>query len=150
VLDEAVPALHDDAPITLTLAELVGRLPVDDFTFDLVRRSQDLGLVELTTDGVVVKVPAFLHVGQTLARLGVPGAAIIDAYEHLRAQVAVVADDFVEIFDRYIEQSAAGDITKQAEQLDALTVAATDVVAAELRRALRSRAEARLGGSASA
>jgi DNA-binding transcriptional MerR regulator len=145
VVGEAIPALGAEQPVRMTLPELIHALPIKDFTLDLVKRCQDLGLVELSGDGVIVNFPSFLRVGQTLAQLNVPGQVIIDAYEKLREEMGSVADDFATMFDQHIGQTS--DLVTQGKQLEQLAEAAIDVVTTELRRALRAKAEERLAAT---
>jgi DNA-binding transcriptional MerR regulator len=150
VLGDAVPALLEEAPISMTLSELFGSFPVHDFSLELVARVQALGLIEVVRDGVVVKFPSFLRVGHTLAGMGVPAAVIIDSYVRLRDEMAAVAADFAGLFDTHIKPTPTGvaDMALQAQQLENLANAAVDVVSTELRRALRAEAETRLGVTA--
>jgi DNA-binding transcriptional MerR regulator len=145
LLNVAVPALRDDGPITLTLPELLGRLPAVDFSFDLVQRAQALDLIEVVPAGIVIKQPSFLDVGSALITMGVPGRVVLDAYERLHRQLGEVADDFVAVYDEHIaDGDVPEDLETAAAQLEALTRAAVDVVVNELRRSLRIRAETRL------
>jgi DNA-binding transcriptional MerR regulator len=142
LLGDAIPALHAEEPIRMTLVELIQELPIVDFTLELVQRCQNLGLVELSTDGVIVHYPSFLRVGKTLAAMNVPGQVIIDAYERLRHEMASVANDFAVIFETHIVRGE--NLVVQSQQLETLAEAAVDVVTTELRRALRLQAEQRL------
>jgi DNA-binding transcriptional MerR regulator len=145
---DAVPALQDEAPVTMTLSELFGRFPVQDFSLELVAKVQQLGLIEIERDKVVVRYPSFLRVGQTLAELGVPAGVIIDSYVHLRQQLATIAGEFAVLFETHINPPGSEtDLVVQAQQLEKLSNAAVDVVSAELRRALREEADRRLASS---
>lgn len=157
LLDEGVPSLAPEQAITLTLPELIQRLPAADFSFDMVRRAQELGLLEIHAEQITVAQPTFLDVGSALVEMGVPGSVVLDAYERLRIQLAQVADDFVAIYDTHlagVDPSAnigadigadpAADIVRAGEQLDVLSSAAVEVVVSELRRALRRVAADRI------
>ena len=71
------PTWIPEVPETLSLAELAASLPGGDLTPELVRRTVDLGLVELPGGAagpeadVVVRSPAFLPVGRELSALAV-------------------------------------------------------------------------------
>jgi DNA-binding transcriptional MerR regulator len=148
VLSEQVPSLAEE-PIAMTLLELIQRLPAADFSLDTIRRTQQLGV--LTVDGptVIVTQPAFLDAGAALTAMGVPTTAILDSYERLQDEVRTIANDFVRLFDEHVMSNLDhADISTVTHQLDALTRAAVDVVGAELRRALRTVASARISALA--
>ena len=149
LLDEGVPSLAPEQAITLTLPELIQRLPAGGFSFDMVRRAQELGLLEIHAEQITVAQPTFLDVGSALVGMGIPGSVVLDAYERLRIQLAEVADDFVAIYDTHLGGVNPGadieaDIAKVGEQLDILSSAAVEVVVSELRRALRRVAADRI------
>jgi DNA-binding transcriptional MerR regulator len=153
VLDREVPALADE-PVPMTLVELVQRLPAADFSLETIARTQQLGVLRIDGSNVVVTQPAFLDAGAALTAMGVPTAAILDAYEHLQTQVRIIATDFARLFDEHVMSDLElADIPTVTAQLDTLTRTAVDVVGAELRQALRDVARQRittLTGSADA
>ena len=133
----------------MTLPELIQRLPAGGFSFDMVRRAQELGLLEIHAEQITVAQPTFLDVGSALVGMGIPGSVVLDAYERLRIQLAEVADDFVAIYDTHLAGVNPGadieaDIAHVGEQLDILSSAAVEVVVSELRRALRRVAADRI------
>ena len=149
LLDEGIPSLAPEQAITLTLPELIQRLPAADFSFDMVRRAQELGLLEIHAEQITVPQPTFLDVGSALVGRGVPGSVVLDAYERLRIQLAQVADDFVGIYDTHLAGVNRGadieaHIAHVGKQLDVLSSTAVEVVVSELRRALRRVAEDRI------
>jgi DNA-binding transcriptional MerR regulator len=144
VLDREVPALADE-PVTMTLLELIQRLPAADFSLETIQRTQNLGVLRVDGPTVVVTQPAFLDAGAALTAMGVPTNAILDAYEQLQRQVRAVAEDFARLFDEHlVHDNELADIAAVTAKLDALTRAAVNVVGAELRHALRDVARDRI------
>jgi DNA-binding transcriptional MerR regulator len=152
LLDSELPALAEES-VTMTLLELVQQLPSADFSLETLQRTSALGLLEINGSEVTVRRPAFLAAGQALASLNVPTSAILDAYESLRANVALIAVEFAHLFDTHTETGRALETGEKpladalddaTQQLEQLTKTAVDVVAAELRHALRGIATERL------
>jgi DNA-binding transcriptional MerR regulator len=145
LLDEAVPALAPEAPLTLSLADLARRLPTANFSFEMVQRAATLELLEVGPDGITIRQPRFLDVGITLVEGGVPGDEVLDAYERLRAQIDEIASQFIGLYDQYLATTDdETDPAQAAQQLETLAQAGIDVVVSELRRALRRAAAERL------
>ena len=148
LIGAAVPALSPERSITLTLPELLARLPSPDFSFEMIRRSEALDLVRIEGDRIHIPQPSFLEVGSSLVGMGVPGSIILDSYERLRAQLGEVAGDFAAMYDDHIADhdtaELPGDIAVAGARLESLARAAVEVVVAELRRALRAIADERL------
>jgi DNA-binding transcriptional MerR regulator len=144
LIDSEVPTLADNS-VTMSLVELVGRLPAADFSLDTLERTQRLRLIELKGSDVIVHQPAFLTAGSALTAMGVPSASILDAYESLRDHVAAIASEFAGIYDEHVAELASGpDLDAAAAQLDQLTRIAVEVVSSELRSALREITKQRL------
>ena len=134
---------------TMSFAELGALLPSVEFTPAMVKRVVDLGLVTLATDGshVIVHSPSFLKVGSELAARGVPGAEILDEYEHLRVQTDEVARRFTELFRRHMWQpfvtrgmpkDQIAPLVKTLEELAPMAESVTDMA---LRHSLQESAE---------
>ena len=148
------PTWIPEVPETLSLAELAASLPGGDLTPELVRRTVDLGLVELPGGAagpeadVVVRSPAFLPVGRELSALGVPAAVILDQYELLREDAAVIAGRFTELFREHLwapfleEGMPAERIAALIDALETLGPLAEAAVVTTLRHALQASAEA--------
>lgn len=134
--------------VTLTLAELGERLPGVEPTPELVERVVRLGLVRPKDDGTVeVDDPASLDVGSRLVRMGVPGDAVLDEYEHLHRLTDEIARRFTDVFRRHFwdEFEADGmpadripELTRTLAELGAL---AESVVTVALRHSLRRAAD---------
>jgi DNA-binding transcriptional MerR regulator len=153
LLDLEVPTMAAEQSITMSLVELVQLLPSGDFSLETLQRTTALGLLEIKGSDVTVRQPAFLAAGQALGALDIPTSAILDAYELMRANVMGIANEFARVFDTYTEtgrqlqdnaQLSAEELDNATTQLDQLTKTALDVVASELRHALRTIAEERL------
>lgn len=86
----------------MTLVELAGTLPTVAFTPALVQRAVELGILELSRDGisVIVQRPSFLQIGGELAALGVSVAEILYQYELLRVEIDAIAARFTGLFRR--------------------------------------------------
>ena len=144
-----------ETPATLTLAELLERLPGVDPTPELLQRVTSSGLVELDDAGTVtVTSPTFLEIGSRLIQMGVSGEAVLDEYDALRPLTDAIADRFTELFRESFWQpfEAAGmpgdqiaALTGSLEQLGPLAEA---VVTMALRRSMQGAAEAFLAEQA--
>jgi DNA-binding transcriptional MerR regulator len=152
LLNTELPALAEQT-VTMSLMELVQRLPTSDVSLETLQRTSDLGLIEINGTEVTVRQPAFLDAGSTLSSLKIPTSAILDAYESLRDNVAQIANEFASVFDTHTDigrslqahEAISSDTLEEARaQLEQLTKTAVDVVASELRRALRVIATERL------
>lgn len=138
-----------EQPETMPLTELAAQLPKVEFSFEMVQRIMDLGLVELSDDGtgVVVRSPAFLRIGVQLADLGVPPDVILDEYERLRTETARIASRFTEVFhahlwEPFVQRGMPPDrIARLVGVLEELGVLAEAVVDVSLRTALQEAAE---------
>lgn len=146
-LGDAASTWVPETPTTLTLSELLERLPGVEPTPALIDRVARLGLIELAADGnVTVDSPAFLDIGSRLVTLGVPGETVLDEYEHLQALTDDVAGRFTELFRRYLweafeaEGLPAARIPELAQVLEELGPLAEAVVTVALRHSLRAAA----------
>jgi DNA-binding transcriptional MerR regulator len=151
IIDDAVPIMADRA-VTMTLAQLIQQLPAADFSIESLQRTHALGLLEINGAEVTVREPAFLEAGRALSGLSIPTDAILDAYEALQVNVDQIANEFAKVFDTYTDTgrelqagTLSDDVLDNAtKQLEQLTRTAVEVVAAELRHALRGIAAQRL------
>ena len=129
-----------EEPAIIDPSELLERFAVEDITPELLQRTVDLGLVELTDDGRLrVPSPRFLEIGTQLGALGVPTSEIIDEYVALRAATDEIADRFTAVFERHLwEPLTAGGVTAEhvasigasLEQLGQLAQAVVDLTLA--------------------
>jgi len=130
-----------EEPAIIDPSELLERFAVEDITPELLQRTVDLGLVELTDDGRLrVPSPRFLEIGTQLGALGVPTSEIIDEYVALRAATDEIADRFTAVFERHLwEPLTAGGVTAEhvasigasLEQLGQLAQAVVDLTLAQ-------------------
>jgi DNA-binding transcriptional MerR regulator len=156
VIDREVPALAEQS-VTMTLVELIQKLPAADFSLETLQRTQALGLLKINGSEVTLTQPSFLDAGQALTGMNVPTGAILDSYEFLRGHVVAIANDFARVFDTYAESAkavrtkevSAEQIQQATEQLELLAKTAVDVVSSELRHALRAIALERLASLSS-
>lgn len=135
-------------PARLTLAELGEHLPGVEPTPELVERVVRLGLIRPEGDGtVVVDDPASLDVGSRLMRMGVPGDAVLDEYEHLHRLTDEIARRFTEVFRRHFWDDFEADgmpadrIPQLTRTLAELGSLAESVVTVALRHSLRRAAD---------
>lgn len=139
------PEDHERMPI----GELAGFLPQVEFTPAMVARVMGLGLVDFGEDSteVVVRSPAFLHIGSQLAELGVPPEVILDEYEVLRAEATTIAGRFTDVFrvhlwEPFVEDGMSAERTAElVGALEELGPLAEAVVVVALRHALQDLAD---------
>jgi DNA-binding transcriptional MerR regulator len=148
-LSDGASTWRPEAPVTLTFAELLARLPGVEPTPELLARVAGSGLVQLTDDGrVTVTSPTFLEIGSRLIGLGVPGDAVLDEYDALQQLTDDIAARFTELFEQHFWApfEAAGmpadQLTGLTGTLEQLGPLAEAVVAAALRRSMQRAAEA--------
>lgn len=137
-----------EEPAVIDAAELVARFGAEAITPDLLQRTVDLGLVELTDDGQLrVMSPRFLEIGTQLGALGIPMEEILDEYVVLRDATDDIAARFTAVFERNLWQPLTADgisathvagISASLEQLGTL---AQDVVDLTLAQAIQRRAQ---------
>lgn len=146
-----------EEPVIIDAAELMERFAAEDITPELVQRTVDLGLVELTDDGRLrVTSPRFLEIGTQLGALGIPTAEIIDEYVALRAATDDIAGRFTAVFERNLwEPLTAGGVTADhvasiAASLEQLGQLAQAVVDLTLAQAIQRRAQEFLDDQAAA
>jgi DNA-binding transcriptional MerR regulator len=152
---EAQIADWDRQPTELKPADLAAMFEGAELTPELLERSQRLGLLELTPDGVVkVADVEFLRVGTQLVRLGVPPEEVLDEYEQLQGVTREVAGRFVALFERHFltPAEAAGftpeDVRHLTAVLDQLRDLGGRVVSAAMRHALTEAATNKLSAMA--
>ena len=156
-LDDPAGVWTREEPIVLAPTELASRFPDVELTPAAMARVVDLGLVELTEDGMLlVRSPRFLEIGSRIVALGVPLDAMLDQYVALRDHLVAVAGSFVDVFRAHVWQdfeaeglpaARVDDITTSLEALGPLAEA---VVATTLRAALQDAADAFLEDQARA
>jgi hypothetical protein len=145
LVDAALPTMADHG-VTMSLVELVEKMPSTDFSLEMLQRTSALGLLEINGTEVTVRQPAFLDAGRALSSLNIPTSVILDAYESLQSNVVSIANEFARVFDSHTETgrslqrgSLAPDVLDDAtNMLEQLTKTAIEVVISELRRALRT------------
>ena len=146
--------------VVLDAGELARRLPPEALTPDLMARAVELGLVEPLPDGRL-RVPdeRFLATGAALVDLGVPPAAVLEEWGHLRATTDGLARRFVDLFAAHVLPGGAdamddvddlddldgAQVAEIGEALGRLRRAAGQVLAAALDASLAREAAARLG-----
>lgn len=148
-VDGAPSTWTAEQPVTMTLAELAEHLPHVGFDADLVRRTVDMGLLELSGDGteVIVRSPSFLRIGSALAALGMPPDVLLDEYRQLRDETARIADRFTQIFrthlwEPFVDQGMpAAEVSRLIGALEKLGPLAEAAVDTSLRHALQESAE---------
>jgi len=143
---EAVAAITPGVELRLLPNELARHFEGVDLTPASMNRAFELGLVAFDNDQIIVHDPAFLEVGSSLARMGVPLEEILDEYEHLRATTNELAERFTRLFQRNLWQPFA-DAGMPAEQITTLTESlatlgplAETIVQTTLHRALADQA----------
>jgi DNA-binding transcriptional MerR regulator len=95
--------LGDAHAVTVDPAELVGHFPEGSMTQELMQRSMELGLVEMTEDGrVKVADRRFLDTGARLAGMGIPIGVILDEWEVLTGQTDAIAERFIDLFEQHL------------------------------------------------
>lgn len=146
-------ALVGDPPaptaLVLNAAELAERLPADRITPADLQRAVALGLIEPTADGRF-RIPdaRFLETGAALVGLGVPVAAVLDEWAHLRGVTDRVAQRFIAVFEEHLWSEAGttggADVEALASTLAELRRAAGQVVAAALDASITAEATKRI------
>lgn len=119
--------LGGNRSVTLTLAQLADRLPLDAMDPDTLSLATESGLVELTDDGQVrIPDPRFLELGPTLAALGVSSATIVREWAELSQHTDRIAEQFGDLFERELVPADASmdlnpdEVRDLAEQLTTL------------------------------
>lgn len=144
------PTWATEEPQTVRLADVAARLPGVSFDAALVRRTVELGVLELADDGIhaVIRHPSFLEIGSRLLAVGVPVDVILDEYERLRAETRAIAQRFTGVFREHLWEPAVGGGGARADQtgrlvgaLEELGPLAEAIVLASLRLALQDAAE---------
>ncbi len=132
-----------EEPLYLPPEELGARFPEGELSFELLQRTTALGLVSFDGDRIVVHSPRFLEIGSELAGLGIPVEEIIDHYELLQETSAVVADRFMELFERHLWASFVADglptaqVNQLTKVLQRLSSLAEGVVAVTMRQSFK-------------
>lgn len=138
-----------ETPVRMSAVELLQRLPAVELDAAVVARVRELGLADFSEDGtdVVVARPTYLEIGSELSALGLPTEVILDEYEKLRADAAVIADRFTEVFRSHMwepfvrEGMPKREIKRLIGALEKLGPLAEAVVVVSLRHALQEAAE---------
>ncbi len=139
----------DEEPATYALDELVERFPEAADDPEVLRRAEELGLLEPTDDGrFEAPSPLLIDAGAELARAGVPIDAIYDLVEAVRADLGDIATRFVELArDHLVDPVTTGDpgperIGEVVETLRRLRPIALEVVRPFLAQAMRDAIDA--------
>ncbi len=133
----------EEAPVTLAaeqLVDLVGS-PDPDATARGLEVAVRLGILEPSGDSFVVRSPHTLEAGALLVRAGVPLDAVIDMTEQMHADIAHVAELFVDLADRHVfdplgQPLAAEVVPELSALLERIRPLAKAAVEAELSRAM--------------
>jgi DNA-binding transcriptional MerR regulator len=147
VLEQTIPAWHQEAEVRMSPAELASRFPGAEITPQIMQRVIDLGFVEVDGDMLVIKSVGFLDVGTALVALGFPLDDVIEESAVLRSTTDAIAHRFAALFERHVWRPFAaagmpadrlGDVTSVVERLGPL---AERVVVDALRQSLAESAE---------
>lgn len=136
-INDLAPSLAHQ-PLRLSPIELQRRFKGIKLTASDINRARKLGLIELDGVTIVVRHEAFVEIGPAIARLGIPVGEILDEYEALTDNVAVIADRFKAVFETHIWEPfekrgfPAEDIPDITANIEQLTELATRVVAGGL------------------
>lgn len=103
---EAQLAGTAEEPVILDPAQFAGLFPGGVVDPEVARRAIELGLVELTGTGVLVRRPRMVRIGQELVDLGLSVEEVIDEYAHLKTAAEEIADRFAALFERRFWQPA--------------------------------------------
>ena len=152
VEDQLDALLSPGVSATFTAEELVAQFPDNALDPALVQRAAALGLVELTTDGrFLVRDRRFIDTGSTLANLGVPISVILDEWEHLATITDVLAERFIDVFERHLlppnwrDGLTTADTEGLTDTLRTLRHAAEQIVISALDAGIARHGTARLG-----
>ena len=139
----------DEQPGLLSAEELLERFPEAADHPELIDEAVAMGLIEAAEDGYVAPSPTVVDAGTELAAVGIPLAEIFELVKVIRADVADIAQRFVELVGRYlveplIEEGGTPEQVKAASQsMERLRPIAVEVVrpflAAEMRRVTDER-----------
>lgn len=143
--------LGDRRSTLVDAATLIERFPEGSMSPEHVQRAASLGLLELTDDGNL-RLPdrRFMDTGASIAHLGVPIEAVLDAWASLIAHTDAIADSFVTIFENHLlpadwtEDLDSESAIELARTLAELHAIAHEVVAAALDASLGSAGRERL------
>ena len=101
--EQALTAPWSEEPSErLSALELLDLFPGAAEDPALAARAMELGLIVPEGDGFRVPSPSLLRAGAELVDVGVPLAVTQDVVADLRADMAVIADRFVALFERYV------------------------------------------------
>ena len=146
-----------EEPAVVDPADLVARFGAETITPELLQRTVEVGLVELTDDGQLrVMSPRFLEIGTQLGALGIPMGEVIDEYVVLRAATDDIAARFTAVFERNLWQPLTADgvsaahVASISASLEQLGQLAQDVVDLTLAQAIQRRAQLFLDEQAAA
>jgi len=111
-----------------------------------IATSIEMGLLEPTTDGFVVRSPVILRAGAELVAAGIPLEAAVQLAVQLRADLDAVAALFVDtvvtnVFDPVGDPIPASEIPRLTEVVRRLRPLAAEAVAAELAVAMERRVQ---------
>ena len=89
----------DEKPERFALERLMELFPEVAEDPSLLQRTVDLGLLKPDGDAFEAPSPKLIRVGAELVAAGIPLRATLDEYERLKADAAVIATRFVELFE---------------------------------------------------
>ncbi len=131
-------ALREPDPVTISVADLAGRLGGPALTPDDVTRAVAAGLVEIDGDQAMIPDQRFLDVGAALVELGIPPAVVLDEWESLSAAMTQIAARFADVFEtQLLPQLDSAPLEVVAGTVDQLAGLAREVTVTALEKALR-------------
>jgi DNA-binding transcriptional MerR regulator len=132
--------------VRLTFAEFAARFPDAEIEPATLQHAVDLGLIEVTADGIRVPDARFLDIGAEIARLGVPPADLLDEWEHVEAATRDLAARFRAAFEArvwapFVEAGMpAADLAAVTEKLRRMQELGQEIVAIALAAAIEAEA----------
>lgn len=144
-LEQAISSPWTNETPSHVSAQELAEMFSGDLGAENMRKSLQLGLIESTRDGFLLKQPRLLNAGAELVRLGIPLGQLFDVLGPLRENVRHVAEDLVRLasrlIDRYGEQvPPTEDLPKLAHLVWRLRPIALVAVESEVQRAMEDAA----------
>lgn len=144
-LEQAISSPWTNETPSHVSAQELAEMFSGDLEAENMRKAMQLGLIESTRDGFLLKQPRLLNAGAELVRLGIPLGELFEVLEPLRDNVEHVASDLVRLaarlIDRYGEQiPPSEDLPKLAHLIWRLRPIALIAVESEVQRAMEDAA----------
>lgn len=139
-------------PAWFTAEQLVERLGIQPDE-ELVRRSLELGLIELDGDRIRMDAPVLLTLAEEMTAMGVPLSAQLDALARVREAARQVAGTYLDLADQHLMARVAadsgGDPDAIRSSVDRLGEAARSALIALFNRAMADALRAHFAGTVS-